>query len=220
MVNDNTLTKQRLVMTFGKLGALKYTSNLDLAKIWERVLRRANLPILYSKGFNTRPRIQLASALPLGITSESELLDVSLRERIPLDGLIEQIEAVSPAGLRVYAITEASIHTPALQTLVRSAEYRFHFEDGVARDLLQTRIDSLISNDSLIRSEERKGRKSSFDLRPLIFDLYIDESGDLIAHLAAGEHGNFRPDDLLHELNLHDQHCGVHRLKLHLENAK
>lgn len=220
MVNDNTLTKQRLIITFGKLGALKYTSNLDLAKIWERVLRRANLPILYSKGFNTRPRIQLASALPLGITSESEFLDVSLREIIAFDGMIAQIEAVSPAGLRIYAITEASIHSPALQTLVRSAEYRFHFEQGIDPILLQERIDSLISSGTIIRSEERKGRKGSFDLRPLIYNLHIDESGDLIAHLAAGEHGNFRPDDLLTELNLHERYCSVHRLKLHLENSK
>ncbi len=220
MVNDNTLTKQRLIITFGKLGALKYTSNLDLAKIWERVLRRANLPILYSKGFNTRPKIQLASALPLGITSESEFLDVSLKEMILLDGLIEQIEAVSPAGLRVYAIAEASIHSPALQTLVRSAEYRFHFENAVDHDLLQTQIDSLMSSAAMIRSEERKGRKGSFDLRPLIYHLRIDASNDLIAHLASGERGNFRPDDLLTELNLQDQHCSIHRLKLTLENSK
>jgi radical SAM-linked protein len=220
MVNDNTLTKQRLVITFGKLGALKYTSNLDLAKIWERVLRRANLPILYSRGFNTRPRIQLASALPLGITSESEFLDVSLREIISLDGLIPHIEAVSPAGLRVYAIVEASIYTPALQTLVRSAEYRFHFENRIERDLLQERIDALLSSGSMVRSEERRGRKSSFDLRPLIYNLQVDDSDDLIAHLAAGEHGNFRPDDLLAELDLQDVHCSVHRLKLHMENAK
>lgn len=220
MVNDNTLTKQRLVITFGKLGALKYTSNLDLAKIWERVLRRANLPILYSKGFNTRPKIQLASALPLGITSESEFLDVSLQEVILLEGLIERLEAVSPAGLRVYAIVEASIHSPALQTLARSAEYRFHFETGIERDVLQARLDSLLSVGAMVRSEERRGRKTSFDLRPLIYNLSIDTSGDLIAHLAAGEHGNFRPDDLLTELDLQDQHCSVHRLKLYLENSK
>ncbi len=220
MVNDNTLTKQRLVITFGKLGALKYTSSLDLAKIWERVLRRANLPILYSKGFNTRPRIQLASALPLGITSESEYLDISLREVITLDGLIEKIEAVSPAGLRIYAIREASIHTPALQTLVRSAEYRFHFENGIGEDVLQARINLLLSHAAMIRSAERNGRKTSFDLRPLIYNLHIEASGDLIAHLAAGEHGNFRPADLLVELDLQDEHCSIHRLRLHLENSK
>src|SRR5215813_5434575 len=91
MINDNNPIKQRLHITFGKFDALIYTSNLDIAKLWERVLRRARLPILYSEGFNPRPRIALASALPLGISSECELLDVSLRERIMLDGLIERL---------------------------------------------------------------------------------------------------------------------------------
>ena len=94
-------TKQRLRIVFGKFGALKYTSNLDVAKIWERVLRRADLPLLYSQGFNTRPRLQLATALPLGITSECELLDVSLREEISLEGIREALLAVSPEGLRI-----------------------------------------------------------------------------------------------------------------------
>ena len=75
---------QRLRITFGKSGALTYTSSLDVAKIWERVLRRAGLPIMYTQGFNTRPRIQLAMPLPLGITSECEILDIALREAIEM----------------------------------------------------------------------------------------------------------------------------------------
>ena len=220
MVNDNTLTKQRLVIHFGKFGALKYTSNLDLAKIWERVLRRANLPILYSKGFNTRPRIQLASALPLGITSESEFLEVALREVSDLDVMPAQWTAVSPTGLKIYSVVEASIHTPALHTLVRSAEYRFHFEDAIDPALLQERIHALLATKRILKTVERSGRKSAFDLRPLIHDLHIDPHGDLIAHLAAGEQGNVRPEDLLLELGLNDQHYSVHRLHLYLENSK
>src|SRR5690606_33583523 len=126
-MTENVPIQQRLLITFGKFGALKYTSNLDVAKIWERVLRRANLPLLYSQGFNTRPRIQLASALPLGITSECELLDVSLKEAIELDGVREQLLAVSPPGLEIYQIEALNPRHPALQTLVHSAQYHVHF---------------------------------------------------------------------------------------------
>ncbi len=220
MVNDNTATRQRLIITFGKFGALKYTSNLDTAKIWERVLRRANLPLLYSEGFNTRPRIQLANALPLGFTSECELLDVSLRTPIELEGVAERLTAVSPQGLRVYDIHEASLHTPALQTLVRSAEYRIHFLDEVDRALLQARVEALLSRDSIIKTTERKARKSASDLRPLLYDLHIDDTGDLVAHLATGERGNFRPDDLLREMQLNDHPVTIHRLRLHTEVSK
>ena len=91
---------QRLRVTFGKTGPLKYTSNLDTAKIWERVLRRADLPILYTKGFNMRPRISLAMPLPLGISSECEILEISLRERIECREaeLKARLLSVSPHG--------------------------------------------------------------------------------------------------------------------------
>ncbi|MBZ0293536.1 MAG: TIGR03936 family radical SAM-associated protein [Anaerolineae bacterium] len=220
MVNDNTPTKQRLIITFGKFGALKYTSNLDIAKVWERVLRRADLPLLYSRGFNTRPRLQLATALPLGISSECELVDVSLKEVIEIDQLVEHLQSVSPEGLRIYGVEEASLHTPALQTLVRSAEYRIQFLEPVDRSLLETRIQQLLEKDTILKMVERKNRKSAYDLRPLIHDLRVDEQGDLIAHLATGEQGNVRPDDILAQLSLHEIPHNVHRLHLHLIEAR
>ncbi|MBI5669148.1 MAG: DUF2344 domain-containing protein [Chloroflexi bacterium] len=216
MKNDNTPIKQRLHITFGKFDALKYTGHLDTAKLWERVLRRANLPILYSEGFNPHPRIALATALPLGITSECEIVDVSLKEPIMLDGLIERLLAVSPPGLRIYSVVEVPVRSPALQTRVRSAEYRLRFEDGISRDRLQQRIDTLLGAATVDSQRERKGKSVTVNLRPLIFGLHLDDNGDLIAHLAVGDQGNLRPDDLLKELGLDDQLVSVHRFRLHL----
>ncbi len=219
MLNDNIPIKQRLHITFGKFEALKYTSNLDVAKLWERVLRRADLPILYSAGFNLRPRIALASALPLGISSECEILDVSLKEPIALDGLAERLAAVSPPGLRIIRIVQVPVRAPALQTLVRSAEYRIRFEEGISPELIAARIRALLQADSLDTRRERKGKITTVDLRPLIYDLRVDENGDLLAHLAVGDRGNLRPDELLDAMNLADQFVSVHRFRLHLAEA-
>lgn len=210
--------QQRLRITFGKYGPLKYTSNLDLAKVWERTLRRANLPILYTQGFNTRPRIQLACPLPVGITSECEILDIALRETIELDELAEKISAVSPTGLEIMRIESVPIHASALQSLVRSAEYRIHFEDGVNLSLLKEKIDQLLTQSQLVTSKDRKGRKTVYDLRPLIYALHLDEAGDLIAHLAVGDRGNLRPEELLALLELEDAFVSIHRFRLHIEN--
>ncbi len=220
MMNPDNPTKQRLVITFGKFEAMRYTSNLDVAKVWERVLRRANLPLLYSKGFNTRPRIQLATALPLGVTSECELLDVALKEVIPIDEVVARLQAVSPQGLRIYEIKEANIYSPALQTLVRSAEYRIRFIDPVDLVSLQHRIDALLGQSTILKAVQRKNRKSSVDLRQLIYELYLDESGNLIAHLAAGEQGSIRAEDILRELDLGEITFTAHRLRLHIEDSK
>jgi len=211
--------QQRLQITFGKFDALRYTSTLDLAKVWERVLRRAGLPLLYTEGFNTRPRIQLATALPLGISSECEILDVSLREILPtLDGLIQRLEAVSPPGLKVYRIDDVPVMSPPLQTLVKSAEYIITFGDPISREDLQAAIDQTLSQERIIKVIEGKRRRSLLDLRPLIYDLQVDEAGRLWAHLSTGERGNMRIEDLLEHMNLGEMFYRAHRTRLHLDD--
>ncbi|HRF94631.1 MAG TPA: TIGR03936 family radical SAM-associated protein, partial [Aggregatilineales bacterium] len=128
--------QQRLHITFGKYGALQYIGSLDMAKVWERVLRRADLPIFYSQGFSSRPRIQVAAQLPLGVTSECELLDLSLREKLTtLDDIPDQIMRVSPDGLQVHGVIEVPISMPAPQTLIHSAEYRISIADVSPADV-------------------------------------------------------------------------------------
>lgn len=218
--------QERLAITFGKHGALKYTGNLDVAKVWERVLRRADLPIMYSRGFNTRPRIQLATALPMGVTSDCELLDVALRQRLTadneaVDGIIaalpERLMAVSPAGLTVSAVRLLPVSAPPLQTLIRSAEYRVRFIDPIDPDLLGQRVHDLLAQERIVKVTERKGRKSAADIRPLVYALTVNDAGDLLAHLATGERGNLRPDEILERLDLTAHHTHVHRYALHLD---
>jgi radical SAM-linked protein len=210
--------KQRIYITFGKFEALIYTSNLDVAKMWERILRRADLPILYTEGFNPRPRIALASALPLGISSECELLDVSLREQILLEGLAERLLATSPSGLRIYHIQEVTPRSTALQSLVRSSEYVIQLEETVDRLSVQARIEKLLQAERVMLSKERNGKPIPYDVRPLIYSLSLTDN-HLITHLAVGERGNLRPDEVLTLLDLQEQALHIHRTSLHLEPA-
>ncbi len=208
---------QRLRVTFGKTGPLIYTSNLDTAKIWERVLRRADLPILYTRGFNTRPRISLAMPLPLGISSECEILEISLRQRIAYceDEMRHRLLSVSPIGLTISAIVEVDTRASTLHSLINSAEYRIQLLDDVDRREAQRKIDALLSRESIIVDRVRRRKRSVMDIRPLIMGLHLDSNDDLIAHLSVGERGNLRPDQLLEHLGLSDAHHSVHRFKLH-----
>lgn len=211
---SESLIKQRIHITFGKFDALKYTGTLDTAKLWERVLRRARLPLVYSQGFNIRPRIQLAAALPMGITSECELLDVSLREVIVLDNTVAALQAVSPDGLRIYSVKEVPLKGPALQTLVHSARYRIRLEDPVNPAEIRARIHSLLAEKQILRVSRRKDKIMPFDMRPMIYGLHLDETGNIVAHLAAGDRGNARIEDLMDLLGLSSIHHSVHRFEL------
>ena len=208
---------QRLRITFGKSGTLKFTSSLDVAKIWERVLRRADLPILYTQGFNTRPRIQLAMPLPLGISSECEIIDVSMRERINIDEaeLRDRLLAVSPQGLTIQGIVEVDLRASTLHSLVSSAEYRIRFLDQIDLARLCQSIDDVLCRESIIVDRTRRRKRSVMDIRPLILALYVDDERDLIAHLSVGDRGNLRPDQVIELLDLQDCHHHVHRYRLH-----
>ena len=209
---------QRLRITFGKAGPLRFTSNLDMAKIWERVLRRADLPLLYTRGFNTRPRISLAMPLPLGISSDCEILDISLRERMDFceASLREQLLAVSPQGLSIVEIIEVDPRSATMQSRIISAEYHIRFHDSQDRADLQQRIDELLDQESIIVERTRRRKRSVMDVRPLILSLVIDEKDDLLAHLSVGDRGNLRPDHLLELLGLDGAHSSIHRSRLHL----
>lgn len=209
--------QQRLHITFGKYGSLMYIGSLDMAKVWERVLRRADLPIFYSQGFSNRPRIQVAAQLPLGVTSECELLDVSLREKLDtLDDIPKQLMSVSPEGLVVHGVINVPIDIPAPQTLIRTAEYRIEL-DEISPDELTKRVDDLLARERIIIESERNGRRSVTDLRPMIHELRIGEDGILYAHLDTGERGNLRPHDVMEHLGISDHVVRVHRYRLHLE---
>ena len=209
---------QKLRITFGKSGPLKYTSSLDVAKIWERVLRRAGLPILYTQGFNTRPRLQLAMPLPLGITSECEIVDIALREAIDLheEELARCLMRVAPVGLSIQRIQDVDLRESTMQSRIRSAEYRVSFLDSVDPALLNQRIKEILERESIVVERVRKRRRSVMDLRPLIIDLHVERNCDLIAHLSVGDRGNLRPDQLLEEMGLADYHHTAHRFRLHI----
>src|SRR5688572_4277756 len=114
---------QRLRITFSKTAAMKFSGHLDLHKTWERTLRRARLPLAYSEGFNPHPKIQLAAALPLGFTSDCEIVDIWLETPQPLTDARAALEGAVPPGITLIEVAEALESGPALQTQVVAAEY-------------------------------------------------------------------------------------------------
>ena len=78
MTTDTPAAKQRLRITFTRDETLKYIGHLDMARTWQRIARRADLPLAYSEGFNPQPRMTFAAALPVGCTSDHEEMDMVL----------------------------------------------------------------------------------------------------------------------------------------------
>jgi radical SAM-linked protein len=97
---------QRLRLTFSKVGPTRFIGHLDLARTLERVLNRANIPVTYTQGFNRRPRMQMAAALPLGFTSECEMVDILLDEQMEPTAVQQQLLAKMAPGIILHKVEE------------------------------------------------------------------------------------------------------------------
>jgi radical SAM-linked protein len=208
----------RLRITFSKSGDLIYTSHLDLARIWERSLRRAGVPLVYSQGFNPRPKLHLAAALPLGHVGEAELLDVWLEQPTSVEAFAKALVPVLPDGLAVSEVRQVVLEEPALPTRVVSAEYWVTVELSSEFDV-EASIDKLLMAAEL--PQERRGK--SYDLRPLIERLWLrDVVADRVVlgmQLATREGATARPEAVLQALGLGEVFARYHRRRLLLEAA-
>ena len=200
----------RIRITFSKLDALRYTGHLDLHRLWERAARRAELPLAYSQGFHPQPKIAIAAALPLGFSSQCEVLDMRLQHDIPLEGLRERLQETLPTGIQVSHIESVDVRAPALQTQVASAEYRVALTEPVAGSDLKRRVDSVMEAPSIPR--ERRGK--AYDLRPLIESLEASPEGTIHMRLGAREGATGRPEEVLDMLGIAFEETRVERTRL------
>jgi len=203
----------RIRITFSKTEAMRYTGHLDLHRAWERTFRRAMLPLAYSQGFHPQPKINLACALPLGFTSECELIDVWLQVQLPTTEVQAALCGVLPPGIRIHSLAETDPKSPALQTQVRSTVYWVTLLDPLPD--LDARLARIEAADSLPR--QRRGK--AYDLRLLIEAIQrLPDDADglqrLEIRLTAREAATGRPEEGLAELGVGIEAVRVHRVKL------
>ena len=166
--------RQRVRVTYEKGEGVKFISNNDESRLWERTLRRADLPLLYKQGFNPQPHMQFAAALGVGITGVRELIDITFSPPVPLDELAARIRAKLPPGVFLHAVEEVPLKTESLQAHTIGADYTillFAEPGEIPATLLEERIAAFWATDVIERERERKGHKYTYNLRPLVFEL-------------------------------------------------
>ncbi len=205
--------RQRIRLRYAKGEAVKFISHHDEFRLWERALRRANLPLLYKQGFNPQPHIQFAAALGVGITGVNELLDIVLSPPVPLDEAAARLRAKLPPAVTLHALEEVPLNAPPLQTLVIGADYTillYAAPDEIPESLLAERIADFLARTTIWRERERKGKRYTYNLRPLVFELrYLgydptSEEHRIFLRVQARSGATGRPDEVVDALGFDD----------------
>ena len=213
-MTDTPAAKQRLRITFTRDERLKYIGHLDMARTWQRIVRRANLPLAYSEGFNPQPRMSFAAALPVGCTSDHEELDLVLSPPRAIDEVQAQLARALPPGMELISIAEMPLSAPALQMQLAAAEFEIAVAGEETIAPLRERVAQFNAAAEVLR--DRRGKV--YNLRPLVQALSIDPAHALSAEqgragradraviirsrLQATPEGTGRPDELAAALGL------------------
>lgn len=167
---------QRLRFQYRIAGPASALGRRELIAAWERALKEAGLSLAYSEGKRPAPQISIGALLPLGVTSEAELLDVFLSERADPRQAPAALAPRLPPGVEVLAAQEVGLAAPSLQSLIRWAEYEALVPaGGLPWDEVAARVQRLLQADAFPAEYRRETKVRHYDLRPLVLALRLAE---------------------------------------------
>ncbi len=215
------INMQRLRVRFSRGEEIKYISHLDLLRLWQRALNRAEIPLAYSEGFNPHPRMSLAAPLALGVTAEAELMDIFLAKWVSPHSFTAAMGRQLPPGIKIEQVFNIALTLPSLQSQVRFAEYSVGLETEKGRDEIESAINALLDKESIPWQHQRDTGTRHYDLRALIEDLWLADwrqgYGHIMMRLHCDSNGSGRPEQVAAALGLEKYPDAIHRSKLILQ---
>ena len=206
-MQDTSAVKYRI--KFQKNGALRYISHLDVMRYFQKVLKRAALPVKYSEGFSPHQLLSFAYPLSLGYTSEGEYLDVVMTERVNEADALMAINETSAEGLKVLAIKELDEKAPNCMSSVFAASYNIRVREKISipDDFKEKSVDFLGQATIPVNKPKKKGGGTvELDLKKYIYDYRFTDERALYILVNSGSETNIRPDFVM---NLLCEHSNV-----------
>ena len=199
-------------LRYSKLGKLRFVGHRDVARLWERALRAAQVPVALSGGFTPRPRLSFGLALPTGAESRAEYLDVivdgtRLVGSTHLDEvwLLERVAPVLPPGLTIDAAMAVDLGAPSLQEVVVATTWELTLQQTTGltdASQLEVAVERVLAADEVPLTRERKGVTSIDDVRASIEQLSprFQQGGLHLTAVLATEGRALRPAELVRAL--------------------
>lgn len=166
---------QRLRVRYAKSGRMRFTSHRDFARVFERALRRARVPMAYSAGFSPHPKISYAGAAPTGVASQAEYLEIGLAERVDPDALRATLDAALPPGLDILAVVEATDAKAALAERLEASRWRVELPE-VSPTAAAGAVERLLALPEAAVERATKDGRRSIDARAAIIALTCDDA--------------------------------------------
>ncbi|HET8539698.1 MAG TPA: TIGR03960 family B12-binding radical SAM protein [Anaeromyxobacter sp.] len=204
--------RTRVRVRYEKRGQLVAISHLETMHALLRAVRRAGLPVAYSQGFHPKPKVSFGPALPVGVESACEHMDLDLLGEADPADVAARLGPQLPAGLRVLEAEVVPHGEPSVSEALRAIHYRADFpEDLWGERTLSQRVEAFLGAEQAVvtRLAPRKGREGKrqpkvaaprrreIDLKEIVTHLAVEGPGRVAFSLRADPSGSAKPAEVL-----------------------
>ena len=177
-------------MRYRKTGEARLFGHLETANLFQRALRCAEAPILFSSGFHPKPRISFDDPLPVGMESLEEYIHLIINGTIDLDQLQKSVNSHLPDGL---AVTEVTIDSSA--TIKDTVHYSVM---PLETPFDRKKIDAFHRSEKwILERTSAKGRSQCIDLKKGVICMAMDNEGRLLLKIRHSQGPTVRPADVM-----------------------
>jgi radical SAM family uncharacterized protein/radical SAM-linked protein len=166
--------KKKIRLKFRKVGEMRFLSHLELAHLFYRASKRADLPLCFSEGFHPMPRIVFATALPVGMESLMEIVDIECEGKITPAEVLERLNRTLPPGVEIMEAEEVPLFFH-LSSLSHPSVYWIPLDHFFSKEEAIPKIEKALDEKEFLVHQERDGKKRSVDIRPLIEKMELKE---------------------------------------------
>ena len=191
----------RYLIKFSKGEGIKFISHLDLMRTIQRIIRRSEVPIEYSKGFNPHMALSLAQPLSVGVYSDGEYMDIVLTEKMQVDDILARLNEAAPPTIRFFEATPIEIvenvkRVPQAMALLDAGRYIIKLK-LVNEEKVEEKMASLLNENAWETLKKSKKGEKMADIKPLVKELKSwVKDGELVinALIATGSRENLSAD--------------------------
>ena len=185
----------RMRVKYSKQGLMKFIGHLDMMRYFQKACRRAGIDVAYTEGMSPHMSMSFAFPLGVGMTSDSEYVDVDINTAVGEEEIIDRLNRSAPEGVRfLKAVQIGSTKADKGMNLVARADYTLSFRGENAWDeKWKSDFLSFLESDTITVMKKGKRTEKEINIRPLIYEAGFTQQG-LMLGLCAGNENNIRPE--------------------------
>lgn len=185
---------------FRKYGCMKFIGHLDVMRFFQKVMRRADIPIAFTGGYSPHMIMSFANPLGVGVTSDGEYFDIELTEDVDMKAAVDRMNQVTVEGIDV--VNMVPISDDKKQTgmsIVAAADYLSSLKKGAFPDGWKEKAAGFMNQATISIVKKTKKSEKEVDIKPMIYKFEVH--GDSVyMQVATGSVENLKPELVMQAL--------------------